>query len=207
MSLCFNKTKRYNSAISECTEVLKQDGKALKAATAAGAHAAKEDWQAAVRDLRRAVKLAPGDETVKGELDKAIADLGRAGLADETNGECPEFEISATPSATPSMPMPSGPAPDGDQMARADGDDEGPGRDAKSRGDDGEHVEEDLEAMGRMGGMNGMPKVDPKMAKQAAAMMKNMDKDTMKGMMDMAAKMKRRGWTRALWRPTRTTRR
>ena len=32
------------------------------------AHAAKEDWQAAVRDLRRAVKLAPGDETVKGEI-------------------------------------------------------------------------------------------------------------------------------------------
>ena len=62
MSLCFNKTKRYNSAISECTEVLKQDGKALKAYYRRGqAHAAKEDWQAAVRDLRRAVKLAPGD--------------------------------------------------------------------------------------------------------------------------------------------------
>lgn len=53
--------------------------------------------------------------------------------------------------------------------------------------------EEDLEAMGQMGGMNGMPKVDPKMAKQAAAMMKNMDKDTMKGMVDMAAKMKAQG--------------
>ena len=46
MSLCFNKTKRYNSAISECTEVLKQDGKALKAYYRRGqAHAAKEDWQ------------------------------------------------------------------------------------------------------------------------------------------------------------------
>ena len=71
MSLCFNKTKRYNSAISECTEVLKQDGKALKAYYRRGqAHAAKEDWQSAVADLRRAVKLAPGDETVKGELDR-----------------------------------------------------------------------------------------------------------------------------------------
>jgi tetratricopeptide (TPR) repeat protein len=50
MSLCFNKTKRYNSAISECTEVLKQDGKALKAYYRRGqAHAAKEDWQSAGR--------------------------------------------------------------------------------------------------------------------------------------------------------------
>ena len=194
MSLCFNKTKRYNSAISECTEVLKQDGKALKAYYRRGqAHAAKEDWQAAVRDLRRAVKLAPGDETVKGELDKAIADLGRAGLADETNGECPEFEISATPSATPSMPMPSGTAPDGDQMARAMEMMKDPDAMQKAAEMMENMSEEDLEAMGQMSGMNGMPKVDPKMAKQAAAMMKNMDKDAMKGMMDMAAKMKAQG--------------
>ena len=139
MSLCFNKTKRYNSAISECTEVLKQDGKALKAYYRRGqAHAAKEDWQSAVADLRRAVKLAPGDETVKGELDKAVVDLQSAGLTDETNGTCPEFEITAA--APTGMPAPSRPdsrrRPDGE----GDGDDEGPRRDGEGGGDDGEHV-------------------------------------------------------------------
>ena len=157
MSLCFNKTKRYNSAISECTEVLKQDGMALKAYYRRGqAHAAKEDWQAAVADLRRAVKLAPGDETVKGELDKAVVDLQIAGLTDETNGTCPEFEI--TEAAPTGMPAPSGPIPDGDQMAKA------------------------MEMM-----------KDPDAMSKAAEMMENMDPDAMKGMMDMAAKMKASG--------------
>ena len=192
MSLCFNKTKRYNSAISECTEVLKQDGKALKAYYRRGqAHAAKEDWQAAVADLRRAVKLAPGDETVKGELDKAVVDLQSAGLTDETNGTCPEFEITAA--APTGMPAPSGPIPDGDQMAKAMEMMKDPDAMAKAAEMMENMSEEQLEAMGSMGGANGMPKVDPKMAKQAAAMMKNMDPDAMKGMMDMAAKMKAQG--------------
>ena len=192
MSLCFNKTKRYNSAISECTEVLKQDGKALKAYYRRGqAHAAKEDWQSAVADLRRAVKLAPGDETVKGELDKAVVDLQSAGLTDETNGTCPEFEITAA--APKGMPAPSGPIPDGDQMAKAMEMMKDPDAMAKAAEMMENMSEEQLEAMGSMGGANGMPKVDPKMAKQAAAMMKNMDPDAMKGMMDMAAKMKAQG--------------
>ena len=192
MSLCFNKTKRYNSAISECTEVLKQDGKALKAYYRRGqAHAAKEDWQAAVADLRRAVKLAPGDETVKGELDKAVVDLQIAGLTDETNGTCPEFEI--TEAAPTGMPAPSGPIPDGDQMAKAMEMMKDPDAMSKAAEMMENISEEQLEAMGSMGGANGMPKVDPKMAKQAAAMMKNMDPDAMKGMMDMAAKMKAQG--------------
>ena len=192
MSLCFNKTKRYNSAISECTEVLKQDGKALKAYYRRGqAHAAKEDWQSAVADLRRAVKLAPGDETVKGELDKAVVDLQSAGLTDETNGTCPEFEITAA--APTGMPAPSGPIPDGDQMAKAMEMMKDPDAMAKAAEMMENMSEEQLEAMGSMGGANGMPKVDPKMAKQAAAMMKNMDPDAMKGMMDMAAKMKAQG--------------
>ena len=192
MSLCFNKTKRYNSAISECTEVLKQDGKALKAYYRRGqAHAAKEDWQAAVADLRRAVKLAPGDETVKGELDKAVVDLQIAGLTDETNGTCPEFEI--TEAAPTGMPAPSGPIPDGDQMAKAMEMMKDPDAMSKAAEMMENMSEEQLEAMGSMGGANGMPKVDPKMAKQAAAMMKNMDPDAMKGMMDMAAKMKAQG--------------
>ena len=192
MSLCFNKTKRYNSAISECTEVLKQDGKALKAYYRRGqAHAAKEDWQSAVADLRRAVKLAPGDETVKGELDKAVVDLQSAGLTDETNGTCPEFEI--TEAAPTGMPAPSGPIPDGDQMAKAMEMMKDPDAMSKAAEMMENMSEEQLEAMGSMGGANGMPKVDPKMAKQAAAMMKNMDPDAMKGMMDMAAKMKAQG--------------
>ena len=192
MSLCFNKTKRYNSAISECTEVLKQDGKALKAYYRRGqAHAAKEDWQSAVADLRRAVKLAPGDETVKGELDKAVVDLQSAGLTDETNGTCPEFEITAA--APTGMPAPSGPIPDGDQMAKAMEMMKDPDAMSKAAEMMENISEEQLEAMGSMGGANGMPKVDPKMAKQAAAMMKNMDPDAMKGMMDMAAKMKASG--------------
>ena len=192
MSLCFNKTKRYNSAISECTEVLKQDGKALKAYYRRGqAHAAKEDWQSAVADLRRAVKLAPGDETVKGELDKAVVDLQSAGLTDETNGTCPEVEITAA--APTGMPAPSGPIPDGDQMAKAMEMMKDPDAMAKAAEMMENMSEEQLEAMGSMGGANGMPKVDPKMAKQAAAMMKNMDPDAMKGMMDMAAKMKAQG--------------
>jgi hypothetical protein len=91
------------------------------------------------------------------------------------------------------MPAPSGPIPDGDQMAKAMEMMKDPDAMAKAAEMMENMSEEQLEAMGSMGGANGMPKVDPKMAKQAAAMMKNMDPDAMKGMMDMAAKMKAQG--------------
>ena len=69
MSLCFNKTERFNSAVSECTEVLRGDGRSLKAYYRRGqAYLHKKAYREAVADLRRAVKLAPGDETVAAEL-------------------------------------------------------------------------------------------------------------------------------------------
>ena len=76
MSLCFNKTSRFNSAISECAEVLKSDGKSLKAYYRRGqAYAFKKEFKPAVADLRRALALSPGDETVKAEVEKAVSDL------------------------------------------------------------------------------------------------------------------------------------
>ena len=96
MSLCFNKTNRHNSAISECTEVLKMDGKSLKAYYRRGqAHAAKQDSAAAVADLRRAVKLAPGDETVEAELTKAVSDLKANG--GKTMASFPSSRTAARP--------------------------------------------------------------------------------------------------------------
>ena len=52
-------------------------------------------------------------------------------------------------------------------------------------------TDEQLEAMpASMPGGAGMPQIDPKMAKQAASMMKNMKPEAMEGMMKMAAEMK-----------------
>ena len=95
MSLCFNKTDRFNSAISECTEVLRSDGRSLKAYYRRGqAYSHKKAFREAVADLRRAVKLSPGDETVAAELEtSAVADLTASG--EEDDGVTPEFEVSA----------------------------------------------------------------------------------------------------------------
>ena len=55
-------------------------------------------------------------------------------------------------------------------------------------------TDEQLEAMtASMPGGAGMPKIDPKMAKQAASMMKNMKPEAMEGMMKMASEMKDMG--------------
>ena len=193
MSLCFNKTNRFNSAISECTEVLRTDAKSLKAYYRRGqAHMGKKDFAAAVKDLRRAVKLSPDDDTVKGELDKAVDEMKAAGLEDD--GECPEFEWGSGGGGGAVGAAGAG-GFGGVDMSKAAEMMKDPNMMAKAAEMMENMSEEQLEAMSKMapGGGAGMPKIDPKMAKQAAQMMKNMDSDAMKGMMDMAAKMKESG--------------
>ena len=190
MSLCFNKTNRHNSAISECTEVLKMDGKSLKAYYRRGqAHAAKQDFAAAVADLRRAVKLAPGDETVEAELTKAVSDLKANGGEDD--GVVPEFENGGASNASAGAAAgPMGMSPD--LMSKAQEAMKDPDFMANASEMMENMSEEQLEAMSAMA-PGGMPKVDPKMAKQAAQMMKNMKPEAMEGMMKMAQEMKDAG--------------
>jgi len=202
MSLCFNKSGRFASAISECTEVLKGDGRSLKAYYRRGqAHAAKRDFPAAVRDLRRAVKLSPGDETVKGELVKAVEDMkaeGDNGEGGVDDGECPDFEGGSDAGAGLAGAVEGAGAAGGGMggydMSRAAEMMKDPTMMAKAADMMENMSEEQYEAMSKNapGGM-GMPKMDPGMAKQAAAMMKNMDPEAMKGMMEMASSMQASG--------------
>ena len=188
MSLCFNKTDRFNSAVSECTEVLRGDGRSLKAYYRRGqAYLHKKAFREAVADSRRAVKLAPEDETVAAELERAVADLTASGEADD--GETPEFEVSAgASSATNAMGF--GP----DAMAKAAEAMKDPDFMSKASDMMENMTDEQMEAMtASMPGGAGMPKIDPKMAKQAASMMKNMKPEAMEGMMKMAAEMKDMG--------------
>jgi tetratricopeptide (TPR) repeat protein len=200
MSLCFNKTNRFNSAISECKEVLATDGKSLKAYYRRGqAFAFKGDLRLAVGDLRRAVALSPGDETVKAELDKAVSDLVASGETDD--GETPPFEESVSGSVTGgagrdianSMANSMGLPPDA--MAKATEAMKDPEFMSKASALMENMTDEQLAAMTKNmpGGGAGMPKIDPKMAKQAASMMKNMNPEAMQGMMKMAAEMKDMG--------------
>ena len=194
MSLCFNKTNRHNSAISECTEVLKSDGRALKAYYRRGqAHFAKNDLKLAVADLRRAANLAPEDETVAAERDKAVRDLVASG--EEDDGECPPFEnggandaVTRQNGGAPGAPEMMNP----DMMAKAAEAMKDPNFMSKASEMMENMTEEQLEQMSAMA-PGGMPKVDPKMAKQAAAMMKNMKPEAMEGMMKMAQTMKDAG--------------
>lgn len=191
MALCFNKTNRHNSAVSECTEVLKADGKSLKAYYRRGqAYAAKGEHVLAVADLRRAVKLSPGDDTVKGELDRAVEALKAAGGEDD--GETPAFEESEAAMGGSGAGMPG--MPPGMDMKKAAEMMKDPEMMKKAAEMMENATEEQLEAMSKMGaGGAGMPKIDPKMAKQAAQMMKNMDPEAMSSMMEMATKMKEAG--------------
>ena len=188
MSLCFNKTDRFNSAISECTEVLRGDGRSLKAYYRRGqAYLHKKAFREAVADLRRAVKLSPGDETVAAELERAVADLTASGEADD--GVTPEFEVSAGASSATNA---GGFGPDA--MAKAAEAMKDPDFMSKASDMMENMTDEQLEAMtASMPGGAGMPKIDPKMAKQAASMMKNMKPEAMEGMMKMASEMKDMG--------------
>ena len=204
MSLCFNKTKRYNSAVSECTEVLLGDGRSLKAYYRRGqAHYAKGELARAVKDLRRAVKLAPGDETVAAECAKAESDMKEKGVVDEDDGACPAFEGPDPSSEPPATANPGGsgsfpgmpPGTSQAQMDQAMKMMKDPAAMSKAAEMMENMSEEQLEEMQKMAGasMPGAPKLDPGMAKQAAAMMKNMDPEAMSGMMEMAAKMREGG--------------
>ena len=170
MSLCFNKTSRFNSAISECAEVLKSDGKSLKAYYRRGqAYAFKKEFKPAVADLRRALALSPGDETVKAEVEKAVSDLIASGEMDD--GETPQLEISEPNSVVSTVTNAMGLPPDA--MAKAAEAMKDPEFMSKASEMMENMSEEQLEAMtASMPGGANMPKIDPKMAKQAASMMK-----------------------------------
>ena len=178
MSLCFNKTKRYNSAVSECTEVLLGDGRSLKAYYRRGqAHYAKGELARAVKDLRRAVKLAPGDETVAAECAKAESDMKEKGVVDEDDGACPAFEGPDPSSAPPATANPGGsgsfpgmpPGTSQAQMDQAMKMMKDPAAMSKAAEMMENMSEEQLEEMQKMAGasMPGAPKLDPGMAKQA----------------------------------------
>ena len=144
---------------------------------------------AAVADLRRAVKLAPGDETVEAELTKAVSDLKANGGEDD--GVIPEFENGGASNASAGAAAgPMGMSPD--MMSKAQEAMKDPDFMAKASEMMENMSEEQLEAMSAMA-PGGMPKVDPKMAKQAAQMMKNMKPEAMEGMMKMAQEMKDAG--------------
>ena len=96
MALCFNKMGKHNIAISEFTEVLTLDPRSLKAySSRRQAFVAQGESDKGVKDLHRAAKLSPGDETVAGELASAIKYMEEKGMAVPV---CPEFDHPEAPS-------------------------------------------------------------------------------------------------------------
>lgn len=104
LSLCLLKTGQPEAAAAEASAVIAQDKQSLKgyfrrgqARLGAGQHAA------AVRDLRKAASLAPGDATVEASLREAEAAAEAAGVAtgrlDDEEEEEEEAPVPAPPAA------------------------------------------------------------------------------------------------------------
>ena len=186
MALCFNKTKRHNSAISECSEVLTLEPRSLKAYFRRGqAYVAKGELESGVKDLKRAAKLSPSDEIVAGELKAAIEDMKSKGLPVP---ECPEYDHAEAPAVAsssggfPGMPGMPGMTPDIQaKMAEMMSD---PNAMEQMSNMMSNLSEDQVAEMAKMNPM--MAGMDPEMIKRASGMMKNMNPKSMETMMKMA---------------------
>ena len=90
-ALCMNKVGRHEEAIERCEEVLKIENTSLKAYYRRGqGYFQLKNLELAWKDLKRAVKLSPEDEIVRGELEKCEEEMEKAGMVVEI--KCPEFD-------------------------------------------------------------------------------------------------------------------
>jgi tetratricopeptide (TPR) repeat protein len=172
-ALCMNKVSRHDEAIERCKEVIEMDTRSLKAYYRRGqAYFALEMLEEAWKDLKRAVKLSPEDEIVKGELDKCEEIMEKNGMVIEI--KCPEFDEPTKKSTINEIDD------DNDDMSAA------MGRSAtNATTTSGGAFPQKMPA--------GMPAMSPEMMEQAAAMMKDMSPETMEAMMSMASGMQNGG--------------
>jgi len=187
MALCFNKTNRHNSAISECTEVLTLEPRSLKAYFRRGqAYVAKGELESGVKDLKRAAKLSPEDDIIAGELNTAVEVMKSKGLAVPP---CPAFDHpeATAPSASsrggvPSMPgMPAMTPEIQSQMAQMMSDPKAMEQMTNMMANLTEDQVADLAKSNPM-----MAGLDADMLKRATGFMKNMNPKSMETMMKMA---------------------
>jgi tetratricopeptide (TPR) repeat protein len=164
-ALCMNKVGRHEEAIERCEEVLKMENTSLKAYYRRGqGYFQLKNLELAWKDLKRAVKLSPEDEIVRGELEKCEEEMEKLGMVIEI--KCPEFDTFEKE--------------EGEGLV--DGAVEDVGEERMSSGTEAATSA----AFPQMGGMGGM---SPDMMQQAAEMMKDMSPETMEAMMSMAADM------------------
>jgi len=164
-ALCMNKVGRHEEAIERCEEVLKMENTSLKAYDRRGqGYFQLKNLELAWKDLKRAVKLSPEDEIVRGELEKCEEEMEKLGMVIEI--KCPEFDTFEKE--------------EGEGLV--DGAVEDVGEERMSSGTEAATSA----AFPQMGGMGGM---SPDMMQQAAEMMKDMSPETMEAMMSMAADM------------------
>jgi tetratricopeptide (TPR) repeat protein len=164
-ALCMNKVGRHEEAIERCEEVLKMENTSLKAYYRRGqGYFQLKNLELAWKDLKRAVKLSPEDEIVRGELEKCEEEMEKLGMVIEI--KCPELDTFEKE--------------EGEGLV--DGAVENVGEERMSSGTEAATSA----AFPQMGGMGGM---SPDMMQQAAEMMKDMSPETMEAMMSMAADM------------------
>ena len=165
-ALCMNKVGRHEEAIERCEEVLKMENTNLKAYFRRGqGHFQLKNLDLAWKDLKRAVKLSPEDEIVRGELEKCEEEMEKAGMVVEI--KCPEFDAFEK------------------EMGEEDGAFEEIGEERLTSGTAAATSANDAGFNSQMppGGMS------PDLMQQAAEMMKDMSPETMETMMSMAAGM------------------
>ena len=148
------------------SEVLKMENTNLKAYFRRGqGHFQLKNLDLAWKDLKRAVKLSPEDEIVRGELEKCEEEMEKAGMVVEI--KCPEFDAFEK------------------EMGEEDGAFEEIGEERLTSGTAAATSANDAGFNSQMppGGMS------PDLMQQAAEMMKDMSPETMETMMSMAAGM------------------
>tara|TARA_B100000475_G_scaffold173259_1_gene136143 strand:+ start:1614 stop:3044 length:1431 start_codon:yes stop_codon:yes gene_type:complete len=169
-ALCMNKVGRHEEAIERCEEVLKIENTSLKAYYRRGqGYFQLKNLELAWKDLKRAVKLSPEDEIVRGELEKCEEEMEKAGMVVEI--KCPEFDTFEKDEGEEGEGLVDGAFEDvGEERASS-------GTAAATSANAGFSPQ--------------MPPGDmsPEMMQQAAEMMKNMSPETMEAMMSVAADM------------------
>jgi len=213
LALCYVKLGKNDDAIKTCTDVLSDDPDSLKATYRRGqAQLAKGSVEAALVDLKRAHLLAPDDETVKASYDELAAKVATDTKIDEAKLKEAEAKIEAERAAAlekkrkdeeekKSMEamLQQGKMQSGameqmqnnpEMMTQAM-------EELKKNPDMLKNVgkmmkdmpPEQLNAMMKAKGMEGMPEMTPDMAKMMADQMENLTPEQLEEMSKMASSM------------------
>eukprot|EP00232_Nephroselmis_pyriformis_P022142 CAMPEP_0182864786 /NCGR_PEP_ID=MMETSP0034_2-20130328/7344_1 /TAXON_ID=156128 /ORGANISM="Nephroselmis pyriformis, Strain CCMP717" /LENGTH=465 /DNA_ID=CAMNT_0024997049 /DNA_START=122 /DNA_END=1516 /DNA_ORIENTATION=- len=199
LALCYNKIGQYGDCVDVCTKIISQSGESLKAVFRRGqAHEGKGDLTKAYPDLKRAMELAPDDETVRDALKALEAKMAGSGVDDaalkaleaEAAEERKKSEAERKRKEDEAKASASSMASQADHVARAAAEMKKNPEMMKTMAEQIKTMDPEMIAkMSEMSGQPGMPKISAEQAKMAAEMMSKMSPEDMEAMAKLSQGM------------------